>query len=153
MKRGLLAMAAVAMVAACTHVDDAALARLRAGQTTAAEAIRALGRPDRDETLADGSRMLTYVGSRTHMKPASFAPGLVYVWGGWEATTDEAGLMFAPDGILRFYSWSSNQQTPIKVVGQDIVAPRPPEPGPAMQDPPPVSEKGASPSSHNHSAD
>lgn len=149
MRRGLLVSAGMMMVAAaCTHVDDTALARLRSGKTTVSEAIGTLGRPDRDETLPDGSRMLTYICSRTLPKPATALPGLVYVWGGWEATTDEAGLMFAPDGVLRFYSWSSNRQTPIKVVGRDIVAP----PAPAKQDPPPVSEKGAMPSP-SHLAD
>ena len=141
MKRGIMAMAGVAMVAAaCTHVDDAALSRLRAGKTTAAETIQALGRPDRDETLPDGSRMLTYLCSETVTTPANFVPGLVYVWGGWHATTDEAGLMFGPDGILRFYSWSSHQQTPIKVVGHDIVpsASRPMTPEMPRQDLAPV---------------
>lgn len=154
MRRGILAIAGVAMLAACTHVDDQALARLQAGKATVAEAISTLGSPDRDETLPDGSRMLSYICSRTLPKPATALPGLVYAWGGWDGTSDEAGLMFAPDGILRFTSWSSNTRTDIKVVGRDIVAPKAPEPQPIItQDPPPVSEKGASPSSHNHSAD
>ncbi|MDO8605893.1 MAG: hypothetical protein Q7R40_05115 [Phaeospirillum sp.] len=145
-------MAAVAMLAACTHVNDEALARLRSGKTTVTEAIEALGRPDRDETLADGSRMLTYVTTQAHTRPANMVPGLTYVWGGWDVTADEAGLMFAPDGVLRFYAWSSSRQTPIKVVGRDIVAPKPPEPATTKQDPPPVSGKGASLPDH-HSAD
>ena len=152
MKRGIAAVLGLMMVSACTHVDEEALGRLRAGKTTAAEAIRALGSPDRDETLPDGSRMLTYMTTRTTMRPANVLPGLVYAWGGWDATTDEAGLMFAPNGVLRFYSWSSNQRVPIKVLGHDIVAPSASEPMVEKQGPPPVSEKGAA-SPHQNSAD
>ena len=154
MKHGVLAMAAVvALAAACSHVDDEALAKLHAGKTTAAETIQALGSPDRDETLPDGSRMLTYLCSRTVPSPANALPGLVYVWGGWHATTDEAALMFAPDGILRFYTWSTAQRTSITVVGHDIVTPTAaPAPEAQKQDPPPVSERGAA-SPQGQSAD
>ena len=106
--------------------------------------------PSGTRPLPDGSRMLTYIASHTTMRPANVLPGLVYAWGGWDATTEEAGLMFSPSGILRFYSWSSNRRTPIKVVGHDIVAA--PEPAVEKQDPPPVSEKGAA-SPHQNSAD
>ena len=149
MKRGIAALLGLMALTGCSHVDEQALGQLRAGKTTVPEAIGALGRPERDETLSDGSRMLTYVASHTTMRAANLLPGLNYVWGGWDATTQEAGLMFAPDGILRFTSWSSNQRTDIKVVGRDIVAPAAPVPAPLKQDPPPVSEKGAASPHHN----
>ena len=149
MKRGIAAMLGLMALTGCTHVDDEALGRLRAGKTTVPEAIRALGRPERDETLPDGSRMLTYVATHTTMHAANLLPGLNYAWGGWDATTEEAGLMFAPDGTLRFTSWSSNKRTDIKVVGRDIVAPSTPEPPAQKQAPPPVSERGGASSQHN----
>lgn len=153
MKRGIVAMAGAMLglmaLAGCSHVDEGALNRLKAGKATVPEAIAALGRPDRDETLPDGSRMLTYIASHSTMRPANLLPGLVYAWGGWDGTTEEAGLMFAPDGVLRFTSWSSNQRVPIRVVGRDIVPPTAPEPAALKQDPPPVSEKGAASPHHN----
>ena len=149
MKRGIVAMLGLMALTGCSHVDEGALNRLKAGKTTVPEAISALGRPERDETLPDGSRMLTYIASHTSMRAANVLPGLVYAWGGWDGTTEEAGLMFAPDGVLRFTSWSSNRRTDIKVVGRDIVAPTAPEPSSLKQDPPPVSEKGAALPDHN----
>lgn len=120
MKRGISALVGVAALVGCTTVDEQALARLQPGRTTMDQAIAALGRPERNETLPDGSRMLTYIGSHAGMRPANVLPGLVYAWGGWDVTNTEAGLMFGPDGALRFWSWSSNRQPRIRVVGHDV---------------------------------
>lgn len=151
MARGLWIMVVAAALAGCARVDADALGQLKSGQTTVAEAISRLGRPDRDETLADGSRLLTYVSLSTMPKPANALPGLVYVWGGWTATTNEAGLMFDPDQRLRFWAWSSNTQVPIKVVGRDAQA-KPVSMIPAKQDPLPGEGKGAQ-QSGDHGAD
>ncbi|CAA7627573.1 hypothetical protein [Magnetospirillum sp. SS-4] len=146
MKRWAVATAGLMLLAGCAGVEEHEIAQLRVGRTTAAEAIKALGEPDRDEVLSDGSRMLTYVGSKARGKLANFLPGGVYAWGGWTVTNNEAGLMFGPDGALRFYSWSSKDQIPIRLVGRDSAPPvlSEPEAAPGNQNPPPVSGKGAS---------
>ena len=147
MRQWAVAMAGLALLAGCSGVEEREMARLHVGRTTAAEAIKALGEPDRDETLSDGSRMITYVGSRARSKLANFLPGGVYAWGGWTITSTEAGLMFAPNGTLRFYSWSSNDRVPIRVVGRDTVVPQLSEPDHDHegQSPPPESGSHESP--------
>jgi len=140
-----VAMTVATLMAGCSQVDDDRLAQLKSGKTTLAEATVLLGSPDRDETLPDGSRMLTYIGAHTLPNAANALPGLVYVWGGWTARTDEAGLMFSPEGILRFYAWSSNHTNRIKVVGKDNQAP-PTISASEKQSPPPSDGKGAQPS-------
>ena len=147
MRRTYLAAAAVMALTACGHVDDQDLAQLRPGRTTAAQAIDLLGSPDRDETLADGSRMLTYIGSRASTRIVNFIPAANLVWGGWDATTDEAGLMCAPDGTLRFHSWSSNQTRRNRVIGGATVKARPTPPAPE----PPAAT--GTPPAQSHSAD
>ena len=134
MMRGVLVLIGAMALAGCA-VDEDALSRLRPGKTTVDQAIKALGNPDRDETLSDGQRMLTYVGSSARPKPANALPGLVYAWGGWNVRSDEAGLMFGRDGLLRFWSWSSNQRAPIRVVGNDMVPHVAPELDAAPQEP------------------
>ncbi len=144
MRRWGFAVAGMALLCGCSGVAERDLARLQVGRTTAAEAIRMLGTPDRDEVLGDGSRMLTYIVSSAHTRPANFVPGLTYVWGGWSVTSAEAGLMFAPDGTLRFHSWSSEDQILVKAVGRDTVPAQLSDPHPEAenQTPPPVSGKG-----------
>ncbi|OAN46590.1 hypothetical protein A6A04_05610 [Paramagnetospirillum marisnigri] len=136
----------MAALAACSNANEETLGRLQPGRTTVEAAVAALGSPDRDEALADGSRMLTYTDVIALPRPATFAPGLVYAWGGWKVTNNEAGLMFGPDGLLRFWSWSTNRNPSIKVVGRDVV-PHPgldPEHDPKNQDPHPENGTGAS---------
>ncbi len=143
MRRGVLALAGMMALSACANVDEQALARLQPGRTSVDQAVASLGRPERDETLADGSRILTYVGSHAGTKPANFVPGLAYVWGGWDVTSNEAGLMFGSDGMLRFWAWSSNRRTPIKVVGRDVVPNTALDLDVSNQSPLPEDEKGA----------
>ena len=148
--RVLVTVAAMAMLAGCAQADPGKLAQLQSGKSTVAEAVAVLGSPDRDETLPDGSRMLTYLGSRTLPSGYNALPVAVYVWGGWHTRTDEAGLMFAPDGVLRFYSWSGDSAKQMRNIGQAVspYAGKAPE----TQGPPPVSGQGAETLQHDGSA-
>lgn len=117
--RRILAMGAAAMVlAGCSGTSPEKLAALQSGRTTVPEAVAALGSPDRDETLPDGSRMLTYVAQSSHTRPVNFVPAANLAWGGWDVKTGEAALMFGPDGRLRFHSWSGDERRTMRSVGQ-----------------------------------
>ncbi|WP_231848964.1 hypothetical protein [Paramagnetospirillum magneticum] len=122
-----LAVAMAVTVAGCSGVDPDKLAQLRSGKSTVAEAFTLLGTPDRDETLPDGSRMLVYVAQTSHTRAVNFVPMASQVWGGWNVKSNEAGLMFSPDGTLRFHSWSAGDQPQMRNVGQ-AVSPYPAKP-------------------------
>lgn len=141
-----LTVAAVAMLAGCSGASPDKLDRLQSGKSTVSEAIAVLGSPDRDETLPDGSRMLTYVAQRSGTRAVNFIPVASHIWGGWDVKSGEAGLMFGPDGKLRFHSWSSDSTKQMRNIGQAVspYTPKPAEPQDAeKQDPPPVSGQGA----------
>lgn len=113
-------MAALAALAACSGADPDKLGRLRSGVSTVEEAIALLGSPDRDETLPDGSRMLTYVAQSSGTRAVNFVPVASHIWGGWDVKSGTAGLMFGPDGRLRFHSWSSDSAKQMRSVGQAV---------------------------------
>lgn len=139
--RVLVTVAAMAMLAGCAQADPGKLAQLQSGKSTVAEAVAVLGSPDRDETLPDGSRMLTYVAQRSGTRAVNFVPVASHIWGGWDVKSGEAGLMFGPDGRLRFHSWSSDSAKQMRNIGRAVspYAGKAPE----TQDPPPVSGQGA----------
>lgn len=118
--RRFLAMAAAAMLAGCSGASPETLSTLQSGRTTVPEAVAALGSPDRDETLPDGSRMLTYVAQSSHTRPVNFVPAANLVWGGWNVKSGEAALMFGPDGKLRFHSWSGDDRRAIRNMGKAV---------------------------------
>ena len=118
--RVCLTMAVLAMLAGCSGASPEKLAQLQSGKSTVNEAIAILGTPDRDETLPDGSRMLTYVAQRSGTRAVNFIPVASHVWGGWDVKSGEAGLMFGPDGKLRFHSWSGDDRKQMVNRGQAI---------------------------------
>ncbi|CAA7618565.1 conserved exported hypothetical protein [Candidatus Terasakiella magnetica] len=119
MKHVLAATMGLILLAGCARVDDTAMSRFKSGDSTSTEVIAALGKPDRNEVLADGSRMLTYIGSRAHTRIANFAPVAGYIWGGWNVDSEEANLMFSPDDKLRFFTFSSKVSPRMRAVGSD----------------------------------
>jgi hypothetical protein len=141
-----LTVAAVAVLAGCSGANPDKLAQLQSGRSTVEEAMSLLGSPDRDEVLPDGSRMLTYVAQRAGTRAVNFIPVASHIWGGWDVKSGEAGLMFGPDGRLRFHSWSGDNAKQMRNVGQAI-SPYTAQPAngatPEKQDPPPVSGQGA----------
>jgi hypothetical protein len=118
--RVCLTMAVLAMLAGCSGASPEKLAQLQSGKSTVNEAIAILGTPDRDETLPDGSRMLTYVAQRSGTRAVNFVPVASHIWGGWDVKSGEAGLMFGPDGRLRFHSWSGDDRKQMVNRGQAI---------------------------------
>lgn len=142
MRRILATMATAMALAGCSGATPEKLATLQSGRTTVPEAVAALGSPDRDETLPDGSRMLTYVAQSSHTRPVNFVPAASLVWGGWDVKSGEAALMFAPDGRLRFHSWSGDDRKAIRSVGRAVSphAPKPAEPAAAPAAPAAESE-------------
>ncbi|WP_200860223.1 hypothetical protein [Paramagnetospirillum caucaseum] len=140
--RFLATVAAVAMLAGCSGANPDKLARLQSGKSTVDEAVALLGSPDRDEVLSDGSRMLTYVAQRSGPRMVNFVPVASHVWGGWDVKSGEAGLMFSPDGTLRFHSWSGDSTKQMRNIGH-AVSPYAGKAPSEKQDPPPVSGQGA----------
>lgn len=118
--RRLLTVAFLAVLAGCSGASPEKLAQLQSGKSTLSEAIAILGTPDRDETLPDGSRMLTYVAQRAGTRAVNFVPVASHIWGGWDVKSGEAGLMFGPDGRLRFHSWSGDDRKQMTNRGQAI---------------------------------
>ncbi len=115
-----LTVAVLTVLAGCSGASPEKLAQLHSGKSTVSEAIAILGSPDRDETLPDGSRMLTYVAQRSGTRAVNFVPVASHVWGGWDVKSGEAGLMFGPDGRLRFHSWSGDDRAQMVNRGQAI---------------------------------
>ncbi len=118
--RRLLMVTMAAMLAGCSGVNPDTLAQLHSGKSTVDDAITILGSPDRDEILPDGSRMLIYVAQRSRTRAVNFVPVASHVWGGWNVKSGEAGLMFGPDGRLRFHSWSADNSKQMRNVGQAV---------------------------------
>jgi hypothetical protein len=153
--RRIWVAAAMVVLAGCSGANPEKLATLQSGKTTLAEAMDVLGSPDRDETFPDGSRMLTYVDQTDRPRLVNFIPlpGPAQVWGGWDVKTGVAGLMFGPDGRLRFHTWSSNGAAQRMYVAGQAKSPYAAAPVKATetpaetQDPPSVSGQGAEESS------
>ncbi|MBI3444243.1 MAG: hypothetical protein HY055_02480 [Magnetospirillum sp.] len=140
-------MTAIAFLVGCSGASPEKLAKFQSGKTTLAEVVDALGSPDRDELLPDGSRMLVYLNQSAHTKIMNFVPVGNSFAGGWSVSSAEAGLMFTPSGILRFHAWSGDDQKRMKVTGQALSPHTPKAPpaeaAPQKQDPPPVAGQGA----------
>lgn len=127
--RAALISAIVLATAACAPTPEK-LSELRSGITTAEQALAALGTPERDEVLPDGSRMMVWNAQSSRTRAVNFVPGPAHVWGGWNVREGEAAAMFDPDGRLRFHSWSGDGFKQMRNVGRTAN----PQPPPAPQD-------------------
>lgn len=127
--RWIMIMAAGLALAGCAPTPEK-LSEMRSGITTAQQALAALGTPERDEVLPDGSRMMVWNAQSSHTRAVNFVPGAAQVWGGWSVREGEAAAMFDPDGKLRFHSWSGDGFRQMRNVGRTAN----PQPTPAPQD-------------------
>jgi sulfur carrier protein ThiS len=96
--------AIAALLAGCAasgvKVSDDALAALKAGQTTVADAVAALGEPTSRMRAADGSVVLQYVYAEAKVRAASFVPVVGAFAGGTDTRARVVVLRFGPDGRL-----------------------------------------------------
>ena len=101
--RGCL-LAVALVLAGCatvgTKIDSSALAGLRPGETTVAQAVAALGPPTGDIMHGNGVRMLIYSFAQSSFRPATFIPIVGAFAGGVDTRSNSATLIFKPDGTL-----------------------------------------------------
>ena len=94
-------------VASGTQVGEDQLAKFERGKTTMQEVVRALGQPNGNSVLLDGSRMLTYVYFKASPRPENFIPVVGAFVGGVDTTNNSVVLKFNSGGVLENYQSSS----------------------------------------------
>lgn len=88
------------------------------GKTTIAEVTAKLGKPGTVYGMADGTKIFTYVSSRTHVKGYSFIPVVGMFAAGAKGSTSIKTFTFGPDGILKnFTSSDTTSNCDVSVVG------------------------------------
>ncbi len=110
--RGSLFVACICLLgAACAasgvQVKEEQLAQFEVGKATAADVVTALGQPNRNILMPDGSRMLIYSYAEVQTRPETFIPIAGAFVGGADIRTNSVMLRFAPSGILLTKSASS----------------------------------------------
>lgn len=105
-----------ASAANCGPITDAQLASLKVGATTYADVVAQFGKPFAVEASSDGSKTLTYMTSKTHIKGASFIPVIGLFAGGAKGDTTTERFEFGPDGVLT-KTWTSETHVDCKTFG------------------------------------
>lgn len=106
-------------VSSGTEVSADQVAKFKAGVTTEADVIAALGQPNRVSTLPDGSKMESYVHIASSMKAASYIPVVGIFAGGQKNSSETVTFVFTPGGILKSISGeSTNNDTNTGVFNQ-----------------------------------
>lgn len=108
---GVLNISAGPLAGGCassgTKVTADQLAGFKAGVTTEAEVIAALGPPNNTSTHADGTKTDMYMHVAMSMHAASFIPVVGLFAGGASHSTDSAILTFDAHGVLKSVSSST----------------------------------------------
>ncbi|KQP02451.1 hypothetical protein [Pseudorhodoferax sp. Leaf265] len=103
-----LSAALVACAAGGVRVTDDQLTRFKAGETTKAQVIGALGAPTMQMRLADGTSMVVYSYYEAKVRPATFIPVAGAFAGGSDSSTNTATLRFdSSDRLIDTTSSSS----------------------------------------------
>ncbi len=92
-----------------TNVDPKVMASFQAGKTTKTEIITALGAPNGQATLGDGTSMITYAYVHAQANAASFIPVVGLVAGGASATTQQEAFFFDKNDVLARISTNNGQ--------------------------------------------
>lgn len=115
-RRTLILTLSLSMLTACqsigTNVDEALLPTLHEGEVSYYEVVAKLGKPNRSELRADGTRQITYSYTQTQPNWQSFVWGLAAFQGAHTAETSEVVFEFDKDGRLLTKA-SSHQQTTV----------------------------------------
>ena len=111
MKRMVMAAVVAFGLAGCAasgvQVKEEQLAQFEAGKTTMADVVKALGQPQHQALLPDGTRMLIYSYAQVQTRPETFIPIVGAFVGGADMKTNSATLMFDRAGLLKTVSASS----------------------------------------------
>ena len=110
--KNLAAVALLIALAGCAaggvKVTDDQLTSFKAGETTKAQVIAALGAPTMQMRLADGTSMVVYSYYESKVRPATFIPVVGAFAGGSDTSTNTATLRFdASDKLIDTTSASS----------------------------------------------
>ncbi|MCT9812413.1 hypothetical protein N0K08_17355 [Acidovorax sp. Be4] len=103
-----LAAALAGCAAGGVKVTDGQLASFKTGETTKAQVIAAIGAPNMQMRLADGTSMVIYSHYEAKVRPETFIPFVGGFVGGSDSTSTTATLRFdASDKLLDTSSSSS----------------------------------------------
>jgi outer membrane protein assembly factor BamE (lipoprotein component of BamABCDE complex) len=112
MKRALIALYLLALTgcaASGKQVKEEQISGFKEGQTTINEVVAALGQPNHNMMLGDGSRVITYAYARVTTRPETFIPFAGAFVGGADMQTNSVTLSFDKNGVLKTKSASSGQ--------------------------------------------
>ena len=114
--RLIATVALVVTLAGCAaggiKVNEEQLSSFKAGETTKAQVITALGAPTMQMRLADGTSMVIYSPYQAKVRPETFIPLVGGLVGGSDTTSNTATLRFdASDKLLDTTSASSAMGT------------------------------------------
>lgn len=104
MKRLILAATMAVAIAGCATsgrpISNDQLQTLKVGESTAAQAITAMGAPTTTTSSSDGTQRLLYVFTAASVKAASFIPVVGLFAGGTDVRSDVVTLVFDKQGKL-----------------------------------------------------
>jgi hypothetical protein len=98
-----------ACVAAGTQVRENQLSQFHKGRSTEADVEAALGAPNQNMLLPDGSRMICYTYVRSTSRPENFIPYVGAFVGGMDTHSNSTCFQFADNGLLKGYTCNSTQ--------------------------------------------
>jgi outer membrane protein assembly factor BamE (lipoprotein component of BamABCDE complex) len=91
-------------VSAGTQVKESALEQFQKGITTRSDVEKALGPPQSNILLADGTRIIIYSGVHAQARASTFIPVVGAFVGGVDAHSSAVTFTFDKDGKLTNYS-------------------------------------------------
>jgi len=97
----VLALASFPAVAAHHQITVEDVEQFKVGVSTYADVIAKLGKPSSVSIVSNGTRIVAYVGVKTHVKAATFVPIVGLFAGGATGDTSVASFTFGPDGLLQ----------------------------------------------------
>lgn len=87
-------------MSAGTAVDQTKVSGFQRGKTTYSEVVAALGQPNADTIIQDGSRVIVYTHTQAAACPQSFIPIVGPLVAKADATSDNYTFTFDPSGVL-----------------------------------------------------
>ncbi len=111
MRKSLLiaCLLCTACAAGGTQVKESQLRQFTKGKTTDREVVAALGDPNTNSLLPDGSRLICYTYMEMATRPETFIPIVGGFIGGADSHSNSTCFQFADNGVLKGYSANSSQ--------------------------------------------
>lgn len=110
MKR-IAVLLVAAVLAGCSssgvQVKEEQMTQFQPGKTTIADVVKALGQPQHQTLMSDGTRHLVYSYAQIRTRPETFIPFVGAFIGGADMKTNTASFAFGQDGVLKASTASS----------------------------------------------